>query len=129
MTQEERLIELIKRSVDEFIKNVMQHCVENGLEMLSSVEKHIAGDLFANGVIVPPIKPMQKCVVLPTIENGLQDITEMKCIGYSISHDSAVLNLIDWKNKLYQPAFGRFGKTVFLTKEEAEAAPKEREVK
>lgn len=116
MTQEERLVELI-RQAKKTIKGANCDLERN---------MRFADYLLANGVIVPPVKPMQKCVVLPTIENGLQDVTEMKCIGYAVSHDSAVVNLIDEKNKLYQPAFGRFGKTVFLTKEEAEAALKER---
>lgn len=74
-----------------------------------------------------PCKFLYKCFVLPTIENNLPDITEMKCIGFSLSHDSYNANLITDKNKLYQPRFGAFGKTVFLTKSEAERALKERE--
>lgn len=81
--------------------------------------------LIANGVILPPCKFLQKYFVIPTIENNLSDITEMKCIGFSLSHDSYNANLITDKNKLYQPCFGAFGKTVFLTKEEAEAKLKE----
>lgn len=86
--------------------------------------KSLADYLLANGIIVPPCEFQQKVYVLPTIENGLKDITEMKCIGFSLSFDSYVANLITDKNKLYQPGFGRFGKTVFFTREEAEAALK-----
>lgn len=86
--------------------------------------EQLADYLLANGVIVPPCDFLQKVYVLPTIENNLCDITEMKCIGFILSHDNYNVNLIDSKNKLYQPAFGRFGKTVFLTKEEAEQALK-----
>ena len=85
---------------------------------------NIADHLLGNGVIVPPCDFLQKCYVLPTIENGLSEMTEMKCIGFMLSHDSYVANLVDNKNKLYQPCFGRFGKTVFLTREEAEQALK-----
>ena len=74
-----------------------------------------------------PCEFMQKCFVIPTIENRLNEITEMKCIGFAISNDSFNSNLITDKNKLYQPCFGAFGKTVFLTREEAEKALKERE--
>lgn len=73
-------------------------------------------------IIELPCKFLQKCFVIPTIENNLSDITEMKCIGFSLSHDSYNANLITDKNKLYQPCFGAFGKTVFLTREEAEKA-------
>lgn len=82
----------------------------------------IADHFIANGVIIPPCKFLQKCFVMPTIENNLPDITEMKCIGFSLSHDMYNANLITDKNKLYQPCFGDFGKTVFLTREEAEKA-------
>lgn len=82
----------------------------------------VANHLLSNGVILPPCKFLQKCFVMPTIENNLPDITEMKCIGFSLSHDMYNANLITDKNKLYQPCFGDFGKTVFLTREEAEKA-------
>lgn len=107
----ERLIELLHYVA----KNVKKFKTSGFIESLADY-------LLANGVIVQPCEFQQKVYVLPTIENGLQDITEMKCIGFSLSFDSYVANLITDKNKLYQPGFGRFGKTVFLTKEEAEAA-------
>lgn len=69
-----------------------------------------------------PCKFLLKVYVLPTIHNQLADITEMKCIGFSLSASMYKANLIDDKNKLYQPYFGEFGKTVFLTREEAEKA-------
>ena len=84
--------------------------------------EEIADYLIKNSVIVPPCKFLQKCFVIPTIDNQLSEITEMKCIGFSLSHDSYNANLTTDKNKLYQPNFGRFGKTVFLTREEAEQA-------
>lgn len=74
-----------------------------------------------------PCKFLHNCFVLPTINNNFSDIAEMKCIGFSLSHDSYNANLITDKNKLYQPRFEAFGKTVFLTREEAERALKERE--
>ena len=74
-----------------------------------------------------PCEFMQKCFVIPTIENRLNEITEMKCIGFAFTNDSPNANLITDKNELYQPCFGAFGKTVFLTREEAEIALKESE--
>lgn len=74
-----------------------------------------------------PCKFLQKCFVIPTSENKLFDITEMECNGFALSNGSFNANLITEKNKLYQPGFGAFGKTVFLTREEAERALKERE--
>ena len=109
MTNRDRLIKLII--------NAKRDDPETG-----SFTEHLADYLLANGVIVPPCKFLQKVFVIPTIENNLSDITEMKCIGFSLSHDSYNANLITDKNKLYQPCFGGFGKTVFLTREEAEQA-------
>lgn len=85
----------------------------------------LADYLLEHGVIVLPCKLLSKCVVLPTTDNNLPDITEMKCLGFSLSADSYNANLVTEKNKLYQPCFGAFGKTVFLTREEAEKALKE----
>lgn len=67
-----------------------------------------------------PCKLLQKCFVIPTIQNNLSDIAEMECIGFSLSQVSYNVNLITDKNKLYQPCLEAFGKTVFLTREEAE---------
>ena len=86
----------------------------------------IADYLIEHGVIVLPCKFLSKCYVLPTIDNNLPDITEMKCLGFILSHHSYNANLVTEKNKLYQPCFGAFGKSVFLTREEAEKALKER---
>ena len=108
---------LIKKIKDSLNRHIGKSCL---------LAENIADDLLANGVIVPPCKFLQKYFVIPTIENNLSDITEMKCIGFSLSHDSYNANLITDKNKLYQPCFGAFGKTVFLTKEEAEQALAER---
>lgn len=114
MTEKDRLQELII--------NAKRNDPETG-----SFTEFLTDYLIANGVICPPCKFLQKCFVIPTIENNLSDITEMKCIGFSLSHDSYNVNLITDKNKLYQPCFGEFGETVFLTREETEQALKERE--
>ena len=110
MTDKERLTNIIHNAQNKYL---------NLLKFESSI---LADYLLANGVILPPCKFLQKCFVIPTIENNLSDITETKCIGFSLSHDSYNANLITDKNKLYQPCFGAFGKTVFLTREEAEKA-------
>ena len=92
-----------------------------------SFTDYLADYLLEHGVIVPPCKFLSKCYVLPTRNNNLSDITETKCLGFILSQDSYNANLVTEKNKLYQPCFGAFGKTVFLTREEAERALKERE--
>lgn len=114
MTDRERLIALLIAGANKFSEKGMLDCTA------------FADYLLANGVIVLPCKFLSKCYVLPTIDNNLPDITEMKCLGFSLSHDSYNANLVTEKNKLYQPCFGAFGKTVFLTREEAEKALKEK---
>lgn len=109
MSMSDRLVDLII--------NAKREDPETG-----SFTEFLADRLIQNGVIVPPCRYLQKCFVIPTVENGLTGIAEMKCIGFSLSHDSYNANLITDKNKLYQPCFGDFGKTVFLTREEAEKA-------
>ena len=101
----DRLIELIQASVD--------GCAHHWAKV-------IADHLLANGVIVPPCKIGDTVFVIPTPENGRNEIEEMKCLGFEISAPCPVVNLFDWKNKLYQPSFERFGVSVFLTVEEAQ---------
>lgn len=86
-----------------------------------------ADHLIAKGVILPPCKLHDKVFVIPTKENGLDVITEMKVLGFSISDPENVANCfrIRRTSALFQPSFDQFGKTVFLTREEAEKALKE----
>ena len=114
MNMRDRLVDLIDQKQDYGQElGVNRKIVDNDV---------LADYLIQNGVIVPPYRYLQKCFVIPTVENGLTCIAEMKCIGFSLSRDSYNANLITDKNKLYQPCFGDFGKTVFLTREEAEKA-------
>lgn len=46
----------------------------------------------------------------------------MTCLGFLISKSGNVTYCFDEKNRLYQPSFDMFGESVFLTREEAEAA-------
>ena len=111
MTDRDRLIELLANS---------------GCSADLETYQELADHLLANGVIVPPCDFQQKVYVLPTRENSLPEITEMECIGFILSRDCYGVNLITDKNKLYQPSFDYFEKTVFLTKEEAERELKNR---
>ena len=73
-----------------------------------------------------PCEYKTKVYVVPTNENGLKDIAEMLCLGYSIGEPQNNMNLFSTNRfnkdvpKMYQPSIDEFGKTVFLTKEEAE---------
>ena len=114
MTDRERLTALLMAGAGD--------CLGKGGALNCS---RLADYLLEHGVIVPPCKFLSKCYVLPTRNNNLSDITETKCLGFILSQDSYNANLVTEKNKLYQPCFGAFGKTVFLTREEAERALKE----
>lgn len=78
--------------------------------------------LIANGVVVLPCKVGDVVFVIPTKENRLTEIVAMRCIGFSLGEPNDTMNLATDKNKLYQPSFDKFGKTVFLTKAGAEEA-------
>ena len=123
MTDRERLIEILKLGSCPSPYLCDENCKYANLERC--YEERTADLLLKHGVIVPPCKFLSKCYVLPTRNNNLSDITETKCLGFILSQDSYNANLVTEKNKLYQPCFGAFGKTVFLTREEAEKALKE----
>lgn len=71
----------------------------------------------------------EEVFVIPTKENILSKIAKMKCFGFCIGEPNNTVNLFpiggqDVSVKLYQPDFADFGKSVFLTREAAEAALK-----
>ena len=107
----------------------LMELIEEGYEragMVLTYEEAIADNLLDNGVIVPPCELNDLVYVVPCRENGLKEIAEMRCIGFAISRDEKIFNLVDWKNKLYQPYFSRFGIDIFLTRKEAEKVLAER---
>lgn len=118
----EKLIELI-READKICDSQKrcEGCVGfgNGNDCVGYLE---ADYLFKNGVVVLPCKIDDKVFVIPTEENGRKEITLMTCLGFMIGKPCNTANCVDEKNKLYQPSFDKFGKTVFLTKKEAETA-------
>ena len=70
-----------------------------------------------------------KIYVIPTKENGLDEITEMQVLGFSISGPKNVANCFRTRgtSALYQPSFEMFGVSVFFDKENAEKVLKEKE--
>jgi hypothetical protein len=116
MTQKERLVQLIIDSVN--------GCARNWAEV-------IADHLLANGVIVPPCKVGDMIFgVVPkyNIKEGRVkyevDKIEIKDLAY-MSCDRIWEVLFIVIDEKYEQ-FGTFGKTVFLTREEAEKALAER---
>lgn len=116
----EKLIELISRY--DFDSTQCNLCNRADEECLKCGSECLADYLLQNGVVVLPCKVGDTVFVIPTKENCLLEIAEMRCIGFSLGEPNNTANLANDKNKLYQPSFDEFGKTVFISKEEAEKA-------
>lgn len=111
MTERERLIDLIL-SADISLFGTDK-----------SFAELYADYLLENGVIVPPVMSGQKVYLLRSLMN---DVIEGEVTGLKTTEFSkyAVVFLID-DNRYTEIPFVAYGKTVFLTKEEAEKTLKE----
>ena len=129
MSDRDRLIELIKQATTEVTFRT------SGRRLVTKIQrsrvdkaeaKDLANHLLANGVIVPPCKVGD---IVYTIFEG--DIEALK-VTYTKTEESAefVYRYYDARNKFLNMPFSdrSIGKTVFLTKEEAEKALAERSV-
>ena len=69
-----------------------------------------------------PCKIGSRIFVIPTKENRLEEITEMKALGFSIGKPCNNANCFRVRGSaaLFQPSFNDFGISIFLTREEAE---------
>ena len=118
MTDRDRLIELCNKKIDTMTFNNSDHWFDFYERM-----SEIADYLLANGVIVPPCKVGD---IVYTIFEG--DIEALK-VTYTKTEESAefVYRYYDARNKFLNMPFSdrSIGKTVFLTKEEAEEKLKE----
>lgn len=88
----------------------------------------IADKLLAEGVIVPPCKVGQKVYKVYDIESVHRRALELEVLLIEIGNITRIC-LKTTKNYLYnfdKASFEDFGKTVFLTREEAEKALAER---
>lgn len=113
----ERLVELIKDSLN---RHIGKSCL---------LAENIADDLLANGVIVPPCKVGEMVYKVSFVH---KNVTPLKVEGF-------LCNLASWKVRCthlipswignqkehFYISFSSFGKTVFLTREEAEEKLKE----
>lgn len=121
----DRLIELLNKKYDHF-------CDQCGVNKDSHYTENLADYLLANGVIVPP------CKVGDTVYEIYRDYTECSAHGEKIIHcidceyegecDSKpflAVRELNFSRYNFYPLTMAFGKTVFLTKEEAEQALKE----
>ena len=108
----DRLIELIKAGKKEFTKSDVTY-----------IENYLADYLLANGVIVPPCKVGDTVYRLTmSLHTKRIAIKETEVERIAICSDKVQVYC---KGYAHSPTI--FGKTVFLTKEQAEQALKERE--
>ncbi len=113
MNERERLIELLRGAKNRYI-NLLEF--EKGL---------IATHLLENGVIVPPCRVGDIVYLLCPVREGIyeafvDEICVMKESNFIVTRDI-------YFNRRQSIFFEQIGKTVFLTKEEAEKALKERD--
>ena len=114
MEQRERLIELI----DEFIMTVDVKCWYS-----EELDEHLADYLLANGVIVPPCKVGDTVYIINRIYSGFRK-AEVRAIYYTEDKKyypkPHIIVQYDLARGRARVNFTDFGKTVFLTREEAE---------
>ena len=124
----DRLIELIYcagRDYDDYVDS--QH--EMGMRAHEDFDEWLADELLAKGYILPPCKVGDK--VYKISRNKVKEC-EVVFIGISADEKCSYFNFVEnyadgTFYKSYSMVFDVIGKTVFLTKEEAERALKERE--
>ena len=107
--QRERLVELLSEDID------------------MNLAYYVADNLLANGVIVPPCKVGQT-VYKVVNDKRVKKPYECKVVGiwYTVDENANDVHLVRYVNGIFDCSFSvlfkDFGKSVFLTKEEAEKA-------
>ena len=115
MTERERLIEL------------MQEWGTNNTD--SFPFESVADYLIANGVIVPPCKVGDMVYTVSRYYGGIWKIYECRVDGFTVYKRNVFMSISNDEHYCFGVNICEIGKTVFLTKEEAEKALKEREGK
>lgn len=118
MTDRDRLIELIEKAIKEW-GVYFGYSLSKGETRSKTYEDFIAEHLLANGVIVPPCK-VGDMVYIIGIFTGQFITNQVVAINYG---ESGLFLLLD--SYTVVSVEEQLGKTVFLTKEEAEEKLKE----
>lgn len=109
-----KAVKLMRDRLEELILNAERDFANSGKPVLD-IEKYVADHLLANGVIVPPCKVGE---TVWFIRNG--KIIETKVDKIVLKYRGLYIKLDC--NSMYETSCNSIGKTVFLTKEEAEKA-------
>ena len=109
MTERERLIELLNKSCEE------RGWIMNGAGTITDY-------LLANGVIVPPCRVGQEVYFIKTIFSLADDPLKEKVCGMKTYSDNMKFTFVTASQRCFDE--DKLGKTVFLTREEAEKALK-----
>lgn len=88
------------------------------LEHLNHILRLLQFEAFDKLVFLP-CKLNEILYIVPTYSNSLKEITEVKCIGFSIGNPSNTAELLNKKGKLYSASFDMFGESVFKSFVEA----------
>lgn len=70
-------------------------------------------------LVLLPCKLNETLYIVPTYSNSLKEVTEAKCIGFTIGNPCNTAELMTKKNKLYSAGFNMFGESVFKSFVEA----------
>lgn len=116
----DRLIELCKK-------------IPYGVSVGAKFEQHfcekIADYLLANGVIVPPCKVGQTVYAVSNYYGGEWQIYECRVDNFTVYEKNTFMSISNPEGYNFGANICEIGKTVFLTREEAEKALMERSAK
>ena len=117
MTDKEKITEILKA-----------YTKKHNISASSVILEEYAEELLANGVIVPPCKVGAEIFgVFDNDDEQRKEIYEGKVLCFSLDKNNLLWARMRYKNGLtYWHTIDDFGKTVFLTKEEAETELKKR---
>ena len=119
----DRLIELLKQKACHYVlcDNECGGC--KNVEMYDDSIESIADHLLANGVIVPPVKVGQTVWFVRNLgDKSREKIEETRVEKIVLKSGGLYIKL--GCNSMYETTCNSIGKTVFLTREEAEQALK-----
>lgn len=111
----DRLIELLKK---------IDYVFDNDKRPVGDCEEYTADYLIANGVVCPPVKVGDKVYCLYQECQKETEIIELEIDTIEIHKEYIIINGYKGEH-CYRYFLSEIGKTVFLTKEEAEKALKE----